>query len=231
MDILWPMATGPCCASAAGHGRRGSVPRDTMATNDFIEMVVAGTLQPRRNMTTHVALRCGLAVMALGTFVGCGGPDPVPSPPQPDPEPTGDVCKPYTELVPEIVVGHGFGDYLVANDYDIAEVEAGPQGGFHIWIGARIKNIARSGSITTLAGSIPDAAVTLDESRLVFTLDRGDGGWCELHGLRLIIADSQDGILPLLGQRIMVTVTLLDPDGVEGFGERWLTLSDEVIGL
>jgi hypothetical protein len=78
------------------------------------------------------------SVVVLGVcFVAaCGGVDPTAPVDPPDPTKSTDICKHGGD--PEVIVGHGFGDYLPSDDGDVAEVEAGPQGGFHILIGARV---------------------------------------------------------------------------------------------
>jgi hypothetical protein len=129
-----------------------------------------------------------------------------------------------------VIVGHGFGDYLPAVDGDVAQVEAGPQGGFHIWIGARVKNLLRSGSITQIGAFLPGPALEVETQSVIFTLDPGEGGYCELHGLRVIVANDSESIGPLLGEPIDVEVMVQDPDGDVGFGVRHLVLSEDILG-
>ena len=162
-------------------------------------------------------------------MVACGGEPPAipPEPPEPPvPGPT-DACK-RGDTAPEVIVGHGFSDYYAAPDMDLAQVEAGPQGGYHIWIGARIKGLLQSGSLTEVSGELE--AQALDGGRYVFTLEQDEGGYCKIYGLRLIIADSRDEVEPLLGREIDVHVNVEDRFGDIGEGVRRLLLSDDVIG-
>jgi hypothetical protein len=172
-------------------------------------------------------MRPFVLVLGVCLVAACGGVDPTAPVDPPGPKST-DICKDGGD--PEVIVGHGFGDYLPADDGDVAQVEAGPQGGFHIWIGARVKNLLRSGSITEITGSIPDASLDLEEQRLIFTLDPGEGGYCEVHGLRLIVANDSESIGPLLGLGVDVEVSVADPDGDLGVGVRHLVLSQDIIG-
>jgi len=157
-------------------------------------------------------------------LVACG-PEPPEPPPEPPPGNT-DSCKHGGE--PKVTVGHGFSDYYAAPQLDVAQVEAGPQGGYHIWIGARVINLLQSGSLTELSASIEEEPI--DGHRLVFTLEQDEGGYCKLYGLRLVIADSSAEVQPLLGRAIDVTVLIEDADGDVGVGERRFTLSSDILG-
>jgi hypothetical protein len=161
-------------------------------------------------------------------LMACGGEPPFEPPPDPPGPGTTDVCKHGGD--PEVIVGHGFADYYAAPEMDVAEVEAGPQGGYHIWIGARVRNLLQSGSITGLVGAIPGADLDVDGGRFVFTLEQDEGGYCKVFGMRLILADSFDELEPLLGTEVDVTVSVEDADGDIGIGERTLLLSDTVFG-
>lgn len=166
------------------------------------------------------------AGLACSLLVACGDEPPV-DPPNPPGNKGTDVCK--HGGAPEVHVGHGFSDYYAAPEMDVAQVEAGPQGGYHIWIGARVKNLLQSGSLTELSGEVLDTEV--DGGRFVFTLEQDEGGYCKVYGMRLILADSYDLVAPMLGKEIDVLVSVEDADGDIGIGERRLTLSDDVLGM
>lgn len=172
-----------------------------------------------------------LRALLLGlcaSLIGCQ-PGETEGPPPPPPPTGNDTCKRGDD--PQIIVGHGFGDYYQASDMDEAEVEAGPQGGYHIWIGARIRGLRQSGSLTELWGEMAEPDTSLDGGRFVFTLEQDEGGYCKVYGLRLIIADSLAEVQPLLGHPIDVSVEVEDKDGDVGVGERTLLLSEEILGL
>jgi hypothetical protein len=142
----------------------------------------------------------------------------------------GDACKPFTSGPPSVTVGLGQADYYAASDYDLAEVEAGPQGGHHIWVAVRVKGIHQSGTITTVSGEVPSLALGVEPLRVVFTMDPDEGGYCKLSGLRFQL-DAGEGIdiEPLLGREAKVTVTLTDVDGAIVSDDLWVTLSDYII--
>lgn len=139
-----------------------------------------------------------------------------------------DACKPGGGA-PEVVVGAGQSDYLPTADYDLAQIEAGPQGGHHVWVAARVRNLHRSGSITEVGGEIPALGLSITALRVVFTMDQDEGGWCKLHGLRFQLDIDGNDVMTMLGQELKVVVTITDRDGDVAMGERWLTLSGNII--
>jgi hypothetical protein len=140
-----------------------------------------------------------------------------------------DDCKPLGAGDPIVLVGQGQTDYLPMEDDEIALVEAGPQGGHHIWVAMRIKNLHKSGSITSVGGEIPDLGLSIPPLKVVFTLDLDEGSYCKLYGLRFQIDIAGDDVDTMLGKRLKVKVEIKDVTGDVGLGERWVILSDTVI--
>jgi hypothetical protein len=140
----------------------------------------------------------------------------------------GDICKPADAGAPSVTVGRGQSDYLKAEDYEVAQVEAGAQGGHHIWVAARVKNLRRSGSITEVAGEIPDLNLQISPLKVIFTMDPDEGGFCKIYGLRFQIDIDGGDINDMLGKDMKVTVSISDSDGAVGTGELWVTLSSDI---
>lgn len=140
-----------------------------------------------------------------------------------------DTCKPADAPDPIIIVGEGQSDYLAMEDYASAQVEAGPQGGHHIWVAARIRNLLQSGSITSVGGEIPELGLSISPFVVIFTLSVDDGDYCKLFGLRFQIDVDGNPIQDLLGKQMKVIVTVEDKTGDIGVGERWVTLSTDTI--
>jgi hypothetical protein len=138
-----------------------------------------------------------------------------------------DICKPLDAGPPVVTIGQGMSDYLPTADDDVAVVEAGPQGGYHIWLATRVKNLHQSGSVIHVGGEIPSLGLSMPSMKVVFTMDPDEGGYCKLFGLRFRIDDGDD-LAPLLGRRMKVIVTITDITDDVGVGERWVTLSDAV---
>jgi hypothetical protein len=145
------------------------------------------------------------------------------------PQALGDICKPEDAGAAEVIVGKGQSDYLTAVDYELAQVEAGPQGGHHIWIAARIKNLRRSGSITSVGGEIPALMVSVTPLKVIFTFDPDEGDYCMVYGLRFQLDIDGAEIETLLGAEVKVMVEVTDSDGDSASGERWFTLSDDIL--
>ncbi|KYF53858.1 hypothetical protein BE08_42185 [Sorangium cellulosum] len=139
-----------------------------------------------------------------------------------------DPCKPDGGGAPVVVVGEGQGDYFPLEDLDEVQVEAGPQGGYHVFIATRVKNLRRSGSTTVVSGVVPELGYTIEPLRVIFTLDPDEGGFCKLSGLRFRL-DGERAIEELLGEVVDIEVTVTDPDGDTGTGERRVTLSETIL--
>ncbi|WP_437956149.1 hypothetical protein WME76_32460 [Sorangium sp. So ce119] len=139
-----------------------------------------------------------------------------------------DLCKPDGAGAPVVVVGEGQTDYFPLEDLDEVQVEAGPQGGYHIFIATRIKNLRRSGSTTVVSGVVPELGTTIEPLRVIFTLDQDEGGFCKLPGLRFRL-DGEREIEELLGKVVDVEVTVTDTDGDTGTGKRKVTLSETIL--
>jgi len=138
------------------------------------------------------------------------------------------VCKTIAGLPPEVVVGQGQSDYLPLADLETVRVEAGPQGGHHVWVAIRMKNLLRSGSRTTLTGVAPGTGTKITPYEVIFTFDPAEGGYCKLFGLRFQL--DLDGVdyVALLGQELDVTATVVDHAGDTGQGTSRVTLSPTV---
>lgn len=144
--------------------------------------------------------------------------------------PPGDICKPANAGDPVVLVGKGQSDYFTMNDGDLAQVEAGPQGGHHIWVAIRMKNLGQSGSITTVTGEIPDLGLKPAPFSVIFTFDQDEGGYCKLYGLRYQLDTDGIDIKTVLGHQVKLTVTVTESkDGGVGVGQKLVTLSDNIL--
>ena len=123
-----------------------------------------------------------------------------------------------------LAVGEGQADYLPEMDGDTAQVEAGPQGGHHIWVALRAKGLRQSGSITSISGHFPDLNLDVGPFNVIFTMEPDEGGFCKLYGLRFQLDQVVD-INTLLGHPLDVKVTVSDPDMDVGVGTRSVVLS------
>lgn len=142
---------------------------------------------------------------------------------------TVDICKPQGAGDPLVIVGEGQADYLPVADGQVAQVEAGPQGGHHIWIALRVKNLTQAGSITSLTGHFPDLGYDVGPFNVIFTFDPDEGDYCKIYGLRFQL-DAEHPIEEMLGKTFEITATITDKDGDVGVGKRTVKLSDSILG-
>jgi len=139
----------------------------------------------------------------------------------------GDICSPGGE--PQVLVGEGQTDYHAIDDLDVLQVEAGPQGGFHVWVAARLKNLHQSGSITAISGRFPELDYEPPPMSLVFTFDPDEGDYCKVYGLRFRLDDPDHPIETLLGQMLELTVEITDSDGKKASSTRSVKMSDDYL--
>lgn len=139
-------------------------------------------------------------------------------------KPSSDICKPTGSAPIVVDVGEGQSDYMAMNDLDVGQVEAGPQGGHHIWVAIRMKGLYQSASITKVTGHFDDINLDVDPFQVFFTFEQDEDGYCKLYGLRFQL-DAEHDINDLLGRVLKVTVQITDTDGDVGIGERVVTLS------
>jgi hypothetical protein len=140
-----------------------------------------------------------------------------------------DACKPRASAPTEVIVGQGQTSYLPLMDLEAVQVERGPQGGNHIWVALRMKNLFRSGSRTVIAAMSPDKGVAVAPLDIIFTFDPGEGGYCELFGLRYQLDARGVDVQPLLGKELDLTATVTDRAGDSGQGFRRVTLSPTIL--
>lgn len=141
---------------------------------------------------------------------------------------TVDICKPEGADDAVVTVGEGQADYLPMEDGAIAQVEAGPQGGHHVWVAVRLKNLTQSKSITSLTGKFTDLPYEVGPFKVIFTFDPDEGGYCKIYGLRFQLDAAYD-IHDMLGKTLEITATITDGDGDVGVGKKTVKLSDTIL--
>jgi hypothetical protein len=124
-----------------------------------------------------------------------------------------DRCKARDGGAPILQVGTGQTDYLPLTVGQTLQAEAGPQGGHHIWIATRMKNLKQTLTTTRIEGLQPDTGTAIPPSTFVFTYAPAEGGYCKLYGLRYQLDNGGIDYKQFLGKPLDVTVTLTDPAG------------------
>jgi hypothetical protein len=142
---------------------------------------------------------------------------------------TPDICKPPNAGPPVLQMGTGQTDYLPLNNGDTLQAEQGPQGGHHIWIAVRQRNLSQSGSTTTITSVQPGTGLVGPRTAFAFTFDPDQGGFCKLFGLRYQLdADGTDYHL-FLGQPLDVTVTIADQSGAQGTAVAHINIASQAL--
>jgi hypothetical protein len=124
-----------------------------------------------------------------------------------------DRCKGKNPGPPALQLGTGQADYLPLATGQTLQAEAGPQGGHHIWIAARMKNLKQTLSTTRIEAVQPDTGMTVQPSTFVFTYAPSEGGFCKVYGMRYQLDTGGIDYRPFLGKPLDVTVTVTDPAG------------------
>jgi hypothetical protein len=139
-----------------------------------------------------------------------------------------DPCK-LADQAAVVQVGSGQSDYLPVADDDVLQVEAGPQGGYHVWLALRMQGLHQSSSVTTVTGRFPDLGYDVAPYSVVFTFNPSEGGFCKIYGLRFRLDDDAHPIADLLGKALDVTIQVADTDGSVGTGQKHIVLSDTIL--
>ncbi len=124
-----------------------------------------------------------------------------------------DRCKPKNGGPPILQVGTGQTYYLPLQPNQTLQAEAGPQGGHHIWIATRMKNMKQAGSLTRIYGVQPDTGAKIPPTTLAFTYSPDEGDFCKLYGIRYQLDNEGVDYKPFLGKPLDVVVTVTDSSG------------------
>ena len=124
-----------------------------------------------------------------------------------------DLCKSAKGGAPIALIGTGQTGFTPLATDQVLQAEAGPQGGHHIWIAARMKNLKQAGSTTQVSAVQPGTGTVIPPSTFAFTFDRDEGGYCKLYGLRYQLDNGGIDYVQFLGKPLDVTTTIVDANG------------------
>jgi hypothetical protein len=114
----------------------------------------------------------------------------------------------------------------------IVKAEAGPQGGHHVWVGVRMKNLGQNLTRTILRGEAPTLGVKIPETAVVFSYGPDEGGYCKLFGVRyqfdLDAAGRNVDYTPFLGKPLNLEVELIDQGGRSAKKTLKIVLADSL---
>jgi hypothetical protein len=124
-----------------------------------------------------------------------------------------DRCKPRNGGPPDLQIGTGQSYYLPLAKSQTLQAEAGPQGGHHIWIATRMKNLKQAGTTTKIAGVQPGTGTPIPPTTLAFTYSPDEGGYCKLYGIRYQLDNEGIDYKQFLGKPLDIVVTVTDASG------------------
>lgn len=145
-----------------------------------------------------------------------------------------DSCRPANHGAPELFLGTGQTDFAPLNDGQTLMLERGPQGGHHIWIATRMKNLRQSGSRTTLSAKLVDDPTSpILPAGYVFTYDRDEGNYCKLWGLRFQLdsgaTDLGGDYKRFLGKKLEITVEVIDSTNAKASVTKTIQIADKLL--
>lgn len=145
-----------------------------------------------------------------------------------------DICRPARHGAPEVVAGTGQTDYAVLSDGQTLSLEKGPQGGHHIWIALRMKNLRQTGSRTFITSKlVDDSSAAPAPAGYVFTFERDEGAYCKLWGLRYQLDSGASNLAEdykrFLGRQLAVTVEVADSTGAKASSTRTVQIAQQIL--
>ncbi len=124
-----------------------------------------------------------------------------------------DRCKRRDGGPPDLQIGTGQSYYLPLVKGQTLQAEAGAQGGHHIWIATRMKNMKQSGTTTKIVGVQPQSGARIPPTTLAFSYSPDEGGYCKLYGIRFQLDNEGIDYKQFLGKPLDLAVTATDPSG------------------
>ncbi len=143
-----------------------------------------------------------------------------------------DPCRPANAGAPELVVGKGQTDYSPLAPNETLKMELGPQGGHHVWVALRMRNLKQAGSRTALSAVQPGTGVKATPTAFVFTFDTDEGGYCKLYGLRFQLdagGDLGTTYKAFLGKPLDITVEVTDVAGKKAQATQRVMIAEKLL--
>jgi hypothetical protein len=122
-----------------------------------------------------------------------------------------DACKTPSSGDPTLVIGQGESAFAALEESEIVPIEAGPQGGHHVWLALRAAGLRQLGSHLTVSGYFPELAFDLYPFTSLINLRKAGEGQCEIYGVRFQV-DWGLQVDAVRGQALDLEVTLKDPN-------------------
>ncbi len=135
-----------------------------------------------------------------------------------------DVCRPVEAGPPEVTIGQGIETFTPISQGDKLAMFLGNQGGYHVWLALRMKNLHRTGSKTTILVSRPDTGEELCGATLPRDFSPSAAGACDLTGIQCIVSYDVLGGQTLQGKTVLVSAKVVDITGDVAFATKEVLL-------
>jgi hypothetical protein len=129
---------------------------------------------------------------------------------------------------PELIVGQGETALASLADGATVQLEEGPQCGHHLWLALRMKNLAQSGTITTISATQPGSAIAVPATSFPYAWGPSEGGACDLVGLRFQVDNGGAKASDFLGKPLDVKVDLQDKAGHTATAIRHVNIASDM---
>jgi hypothetical protein len=129
---------------------------------------------------------------------------------------------------PELAIGEGETKHTPLADNAIVTIEKGPQCGHHVWLSLRMKNLAQSGTITTLSATQPGSSIAAAATAYPYTWAAGEAGACDLIGLRFQLDSGGAQASDFLGKPLDIKVEAKDKSGATVTSVKRVNIATEI---
>jgi hypothetical protein len=135
-----------------------------------------------------------------------------------------DECRPEGAGDPQLTVGQGVDHFEPLEEGDLLVMHSGSQGGFHVWVALRARDLHREGSTTTVDIRRADTGEELCGAEIPWDFTPSEGGACDLWGIRCVVSFDIAGASQLHGKEAIVSAKAVDLLGNVAFAERTVVL-------
>jgi hypothetical protein len=135
-----------------------------------------------------------------------------------------DACKTPSSSDPAVVIGHGQSAFAPLGDSEIVAIEAGLQGGHHVWLALRVTGLRQMDSRLTVQGYFPELASEVRPFTSQVTLRKAAENHCEIYGVRFQV-DRDLPVETLRGRALDIEIALEDPNGDVGTAAKRIVIA------
>ena len=125
---------------------------------------------------------------------------------------------------PAVEIGKGQSAFAPLENGEAMPIEAGPQGGHHIWLALRVTGLRQMGSGLTVNGYFPELAFELRPFTAKLTLRKAAENQCEIYGIRFQV-DRGLSVETIQGRALDIDIVLEDSNGDVGTAAKQVVIA------